>query len=145
MRDPADCVKDLLVLAGGIGVFNTLTGWCISVGQWPDVPDTCILVNATGGRPPFPHLLLDQPSVQCMVRGKKSGYQEAMAKAQAIKSALLGMSSASVGGDIYRACNLTSDIAYIGQDINTRPLISLNFWFIVEPAAISGGHRVPIT
>lgn len=144
MRDPAQCVIELLA-AASVGVFNTTTGWCLGAGAWPDSPDTCILVNATGGRPPFPHLLLDQPSVQCMVRGKKSGYQDAWLKAQAVKNALLGMISTDVGGDIYRACNLTSDIAFIGQDANTRPLLSLNFWFIVEPAALPGGHRVAIT
>lgn len=151
MLDPADCVKDLLATAG-VGTFNTVTGWCLSIGQWPDSPDTCILINQTGGRPPYPQLLINFPSVHCVVRGSKSGYQAARTKAGDIVDALLGMNSTLVGqsvspayaGDMYRACNQIGDIAYLGQDENTRPMFSLNFSFIVLPAD-TGGHRVAIT
>lgn len=144
MKDPAQCVKDRLV-AQGVGTFGASTGWSIAIGRLPDKPDTVILVNATGGQNPFPHLLLNFPSVQVFVRGTKNGYQEARTKAYDVVKALLGMTDELLQGDMYRSCTQIGDIAYLGQDENTRPMFSANFSFIVEPAQETGDIRVPIT
>ena len=146
MRDPAQVVKDLLV-SGGIGAFNSNTGWSICIGEPRVDPDTIILVNLVGGPSPYPHLLLNFPSVQVLVRGAKSGYVAGMAKANEIVNFLLGMSSTTdtISGDVYRSCNQIGETAYMGQDDNTRPMISMNFSFIVEPAPEAGSHRISIT
>ena len=144
MKDPAQAIRDHLVSAG-LGAFGVLTGWSINIGRWPDAPDTAILVQTTGGRNPFPHLLYNEPTVQVLVRGTKSGYQAARTKAEAVQARLTGMSSVNLLGDIYRSSNQMGDIMYLGQDENTRPMFSMNFWFVVLPAAESGESRLPIT
>lgn len=143
MNDPALMTVELLTSLG----FGTLGGgnaFDLYVGQPPDKPDACVVVNLAGGLAPYDRLLLNQPSVQVMVRGAPSGYVAASNKIYAIVNALLGMSSQTLSGDVYRACNQIGDVSTLGQDINTRPILVANFRFIVEPAAVSGGHRVPI-
>src|ERR1700704_2864768 len=129
MKDPASCVKDHL---HNLGVDSA--GWFLSVGGLPTLPDTVVLVNRTGGESPFPHLLLNQPSVQVMVRGKKSGYVAAELKVAEVVDQLLGMSPVTLQGDRYRSCVQIGETTYLGQDDNTRDLFSANFRFIVEPA-----------
>lgn len=144
MKDPAQCVKDMLVTAT-VGTFGASSGWSINIGRLPDNPDTVILVNQTGGQNPFPHLLYNEPSVQVFVRGAKNGYAAARTKINDCVKALLGIGTTVVQGDTYRSCNQIGDVAYLGQDDNTRPMFSANFWFIVEPAAEAGDLRIPIT
>lgn len=144
MKDPGQCVKDLLV-AANVGVFGASSGWSINVGRLPSVPDTVIVCTATGGRNPLPHLLVNYPSVQVMVRGDKNGYAAAYDKLEAIVKTLLGIYTTVVQGDTYSACTQIGDVTYLGQDDGTRPLFSANFSFIVLPAAQSGDHRLPIT
>ena len=141
--DAAIATKNFLV-AAGLGTFGA-GEFGIFLGAPPDKPDSIILINMTGGRSPLPHLLLNFPSVQIMVRGGRNGYVAASNKVTAVVNALLGKTSTVDGGDTYRAFNQIGDITYLGQDDNTRPMFSANFSYIVEPAAISGGHRAPIT
>lgn len=142
MYDPATAVKDLLVTAN-MGQFNAATGWSIHVGDFPESPDTVILCTVTGGRAPYPHLLINEPSVQVMVRGAKSGYEAASTKIRNVVDALLGMNSTTLGGDVYRSCNQIGDVAYLSKDSNMRPIFVANFWFIVLPAS-GTGYRTPI-
>lgn len=154
MLDPATCVKDLLVTAA-VGEFAAAdpTKWSIEVGHFnerPTAPEKQILVNHTGGLPPYPKIALDQPSITITVRGAKNGYPAAKTKAMAVKDALLGMNTTIVGttispayaGDTYQNCVMLGDIIYLGQDEAVRPLFSLNFRFIVLP--VPSGNRVAI-
>jgi hypothetical protein len=143
MFDPAQVVKDLLV-AAGIGTFGTPAPFSIFIGELPLAPNEVVLVNQVGGRDPYPYLSVNEPSIQVFVRGKQSGYVQARAKMGDVVTALLGLSSYThSSGDIYRSCNQLGDISYLGQDDNTRPLFSANFWFLVLPVAT--GNRVAIT
>jgi len=142
--DAALATRDILV-AAGIGASGTQDDFAIHLGTPPNSPDAVIVVNMTGGMPPHPRLALNFPSVQVIVRGKRSGYTAASAKIQAAVNALLGMATTVISGDTYRACNQLSDITWLGQDDSTRPIFSANFRFIVEPALMAGGHRVSIT
>jgi hypothetical protein len=83
--------------------------------------------------------------VQILVRGAKSGYVAARTKAEAVQARMTAMSSVTLLGDVYQSSNQMGDIAYLGQDESTRPMFSLNFWFVVLPAAEAGEARVPIT
>lgn len=149
MKDPAQAIKDHLI-AGGVGTFlasnpQPPTGWRVSVAELPQNLDTVIVVTDTGGRNPFPHLLYNEPTVQILVRGAKNGYQDARTKAQEVQARMTAMSSVTLLGDLYQSSNQMGDISYLGQDESTRPLFSLNFWFVVLPAAEAGEARVPIT
>lgn len=142
MYDPAQGVKDLLVTASE-GTFGAATGWGIFVGPLPINNDTCIVINQTGGRNPYPHLLVNFPSVQVMVRGVPGGYQAARTKIGSVVDKLLGITDQTVGGDTWRAINQIGDVSYLGLDENKRPLFSANFSIIVLPA--SGTYRNSIT
>lgn len=145
LTDPSEGIKDILV-AANIGKFADTSGWCINIGGWPDIPDTSILLNMTGGRSPFPHLRLNFPSVQIQVRGARGGYVKAFKKMQEIVDALLGIPSGvpSVGfPDWWQGITQLGDAGFIGFDENKRPVFSSNFSLIVQPA--SGTYRKNIT
>lgn len=135
MKDPAAAVVEMLTGHADIT-------YDLNVGQFPSNADKAILVNQSGGRPPFPHLALNFPSVQIQVRGKPSGYVEARAQMAAICDRLLGIGTTIANTDTYRSCNQLGDVIYLGQDDRGRPFLSANFWFIVEPSDL--GNRVPI-
>ena len=138
MSSPAVGVKDLLV-AASMGTFGGTSGWSINVGKLPTTPDTAIACVVTGGLPPSPKWLLNQPSVQVMIRGKANGYVDAENKARAIVDALLGAPTQTVGGDFWGGITQIGDVVHAGYDETNRPLFTCNFSIIVEPKA--GGHR----
>lgn len=140
--DVASGIKDILVSAG-IGIFAAPTGWSIAISKEPATPDTAITIYNTGGFDPFPHLLLDFPTVQIRVRGAKSGYVASFAKIQAIKDKLLGIPSFTDGaGNRWDSITGQGDIVSIGYDETDRPLHTLNLKLIVEPVA--GTNRVSL-
>lgn len=141
MSDPAKGVKDLLVSAS-VGSFASTAGWGIFIGRLPTSPDTAIACVTTGGISPFPHILLNQPSVQVLVRGAPNGYVAAEAKARAVVDALLGIDSQNVNGDFWGGIRQLGDVASLGYDDRDRPLFTCNFSIIVEPQ--SGGYRSAI-
>lgn len=141
MSSPAIGVKDLLV-AASVGTFASTTGWNISVGKFPTSPDTSIVCNETGGLSPYPHLRLNFPSVQVMVRGPANGYVAASEKIRAVVDALLGIPSQSLNGDEWQGIRQMGDVSFIGYDESNRPLFTSNFSIIVEPKA--GGYRQAI-
>lgn len=136
-----DGIRQLLVTAS-VGVWEpvTETDWTIFVGKLP-VTDKrpAIGIMKAGGLTPNPKWLVDWPSIQVMVRGAPNGYQAAAAKAQAIKDTLLGIPSQAIDGDNWNGINMIGDIASLGFDSENRPLFSLNFSLIIEPA--SGTNR----
>lgn len=144
MNDPALAVVSMLTTAG-LGTFGGTAAFSLFVGSWPEAPSACVLINATGGLPPEPRLLLNYPSVQVVVRGAPSGYVAARNKMTQIVNALIGLVPGVISGDTYRGCIQIGEVATLGQDDKTRQLFSANFRFFVEPAAIPGGHRVAIS
>ena len=141
MTSPAIGVKDLLVAATQ-GVFAATTGWNISVGKFPTSPNTSIVCVDTGGPSPYPHLLLNTPSVQMMVRGEPGDYVGASVKIRSAVDALLGLPAQSVNGDAWGGIRQMGDVAFLGYDDLNRPLFTSNFSIIVEPKA--GGYRQAI-
>lgn len=141
MTSPAIGVKDMLV-AAGLGSFAATSGWNISVGKFPTAPDTSIVCNEVGGLSPYPHLRLNFPSVQVMVRGSANGYVAASEKIREAVDALLGAPGQTVNGDEWQGIRQMGDVAFIGYDESNRPLFTSNFSIIVEPKA--GGYRQAI-
>lgn len=136
MANIAEGAKDLLVSAG-VGVFAADTGWGIYISKQPDAPNSVITLFNTSGRPPNPKWLLDYPSLNARVRGDKGDYVGAEVKAREVKDVLLGLDSQDINGDRWVSVTMPGDLAFIGYDENERPLISLNFRLIIEPA-VSG-------
>lgn len=139
MEDPCEGVKQILTA----GITGTALTFNLNIGGWPSAPDKAILINQSGGRPPYPRLAINFPSVQVMVRGKASGYVEARDEMRKVCNILLGLGNITVtGGDIFRSCNQIGDVFNMGQDDNSRPMFSSNWWFIVIPSDL--GNRVAI-
>jgi len=142
---PATVIKDLLVSAG-IGTFAATTGWAIYVSREPaqadNVPHSVITCYDSGGLKPNPQWLLDEPTVQVMVRGNPNGYEAAYTKCQDVKNALLGLPSQTIGADRWVSISMLSDIAMLGYSEQNQPMLSLNFKLIIEPA--SGTNRTSL-
>lgn len=143
MASIVEGIKDLLVLAG-VGSFNASSGWSIHIGREPMEPDTCITIASTGGLPSNPAYLLDFPNVQIRVRGRASSYQDAEAKVQEVKDALLGLPSQDLNGDRWVSITQLTDIVHIGFDDNSRPLFTVNLALIIEPATSPLTNRIPL-
>jgi hypothetical protein len=128
-------------------VSNTIiggaSGWTRYIGNLPGSPDKVAAFMDSGGLNPWPHVLLDFPSVQVVVRGPKDSYGDAYAKARQIRDALLGLPSQDIVSEAatHRLVSVTmaGDIASIGNDTVDRPLLSINFRTIWEPP--SGANR----
>lgn len=145
MSDVTQGITDLLV-AASIGDFNGVgsTGWSIVINKLPSTPERIIMIRETGGKAPEPRLLLDYPSVQVIVRGGESDYQVARDKSQAVKDVLLGLPSQDLDGDRWVAINMISDVTPLQSDQLQRPMFSVNFALIIEPATNSLTHREPV-
>jgi hypothetical protein len=143
MTDIAEGAKDLLV-AAGVGTFGAPTGWGIFINKQPTTPDTVITAYASGGLDPNPQWLLDFPSLRVQVRGAPGGYVAAQSKAKDVKDALLGLPSQDLNGDRWVSVLMNGDILSLGHDEENRPLFSINFSLIIEPANVAGDNRVPL-
>ena len=142
MSNFAEGAKDLLA-AAGVGVFAASSGWGIFIGKIPIDPATVITIYNSGGLAPNPKWLLDFPSLKILIRGAANGYQAAQAKAVDTKNTLLGLPSQDLNGDRWVSVTQTGDINEMGFDKNNRPMFSLNFSLIIEPA--TGTNRIPLS
>ncbi len=141
IANPAVGIKDLLVTAG-VGVFAATSGWGIYVGQQPSDLDTVVTVYNSGGKNADPKFLLQEPSIQVRIRGAANGYVAAYDKAAEVQDELLGIPSQVVNGDQWDGITAIGDINNLGFDESQRPMFSLNFSLIVEPA--SGTNRISL-
>lgn len=141
IANPAVGIKDLLVTAG-VGTFAALAGWGIYVGQQPTDPDTVVTVYNSGGKNADPKFLLQEPHIQVRIRGAANGYVAAYDKAAEVQDELLGIPSQVVNGDQWDGITAIGDINPLGYDESQRPMFSVNFSLIIEPA--SGTYRISL-
>ncbi len=127
----------LLLIAGGIN------GNIIKIGRLPASPDQAMAIVDAPGQAPNPKWLLDYPALQILVRGTIDDYNGAHTQARKVKDLLLGIYSLNVGpdGDRWDSVVMRGDVNYIGPDENSRPVFSLNFGLIIEPAASADTNR----
>jgi hypothetical protein len=147
MTAPSIGIKDLLV-SHNIGTFklnhntpNSSPGWGISISRQHDKLDTLITIYDTQGLAPEPHLDINRPGVQILVRGSQSGYMAAYQKCEEIRDVLLGLPSQTINGDIWASLTMTSDILWLGYDENERPQFSLNFLLITHQGNLVNSNR----
>lgn len=125
MSSTAIDIKNILV-AEGIGVLAT----SIFVGVIPDnsaVADIAIGILDSGGYAPTSDYVIDNPTVQIIVRGVPGGYAAAYNKAEEIKEVLHDLHNESYGEDRYLGIWAASDILFLEFDGMNRPLFSVNF------------------
>lgn len=141
MKSPAKQIAELLQIAA-IGVIGG-SNWGIFLGKLPTSPNNAICCTASGGPSPFPHLTINFPSVQVMVRGKAGSYEETENKCREIVAALLGLPAQNFNTDFWGGVRQLGDVISLGFDEVNRPLFSCNFSIIVETPA--EGYRQSIT
>lgn len=134
-------IKDLLV-SKGIGAFGGSADWAIFIGKEPPDPDSCITIYDTLGEAPNPKWLLDEPRFQ--VRFRSNDYPAMMAKADAVKRALLGLPSQTLGGTVYVGIWMIADTGFLMQDANERSIVTQSYRVIREPNTVSGDNRRPL-
>lgn len=117
------------------------SGWTLEIASLPPEPDKVSMITITGGESPNPKWLLDFPTAQVLVRGIVGGYFATESEAVAVKDILLGKASQTVNGDRWVSITMASDVGYIGMDEEQRPMFSVNFRFIIEPAASGDTQR----
>lgn len=122
-------------------VLGGATGWTIFIGTMEASPNQVACFYDTGGANPNPRYLLDYQSFMVHVRGNPKEYGVAYAKAKQIKSQLLGIDSQTIGSDRWVSVQMAGDIMFIHYDDKERPIFSLNFRTIIEPAFDSLDQR----
>jgi len=110
--------------AGGL---DFTAGTDIFIGVMPDSPDNCVCIIDAGGYAPQPNYTYLRPSFQVSVRGSRQGYQDAWDDAQTIRDALHGVAGETINSTYYSQILATSDIMFVGNDDNDRPLFIINF------------------
>ncbi|WP_151737242.1 minor capsid protein [Paenibacillus tengchongensis] len=91
-------------------------------------PDDCAYTRINGGRPPNEWSSVSRPSVQIVIRAKKS--PDAEAKAYAFFNALHNRQEFAVGTTrVIRSEAEQSAPFYLGTDESARTLYSVNFTF----------------
>lgn len=120
------------------------SGWNLQVGVMPDTPDKVISINDTGGYDPNPKWLLDNLTLQVMVRGAVGGYLATYQEAKTVKNILLGLTSQNISGDRWVSVTQAGDLAFIGRDEQMRPLFSMNFVLIIQPQTATDQNRLPL-
>lgn len=141
MKSPAVGIKDILVSAN-VGNFASSSGWSLHVGRLATSPDSCIACVDTGGLSPYPHIALNFPSVQVLVRSNPGDYIGAHDKARDVIDALLGAGYAVINGDKWGGITQIGDLISLGYDDKNRAMFSANFSVRVEPS--STGNRQAI-
>ncbi len=119
-------------------------GYVTEISMMPKFPDKVVMIADTGGLEPNPKFLLDFPSLQILVRGNTSGYLDAFAMIKACKDLLLGFMSSNIDDDQWVSIIVSSDIQSLGQDEESRPMLSVNFRLIIEPSSNSLSNRVSL-
>lgn len=136
MSSPAITAGELLSSA----VVGGVSGWTLKFGHIPSEPDQVVVFTDSGGQNPNPRWRLDYPTFQAMIRGKKGEYDVAWNKAKEVKDGLLGIEPFNAANsDRWDGIICMGDIGLVGYDDNERPMLSVNFRAIIEPA--TGNHR----
>lgn len=114
--------------------------WLIVVGKQIATPDRLVAFFDTGGLTPNPKWAVDYVTIQALVRGAPNSYKEAWVKAREIRDQLLGLEShMATSEDRWVSVTCMGDVGHIGYDDRERPLFSVNFRIIIEPAIL--GNR----
>lgn len=115
------------------------TGWVVKFGKQVPTPDKTITMFDTGGQPPNPKWAVDFVTIQALVRAGPNEYGVCWTKARAVRDALLGIDSVTVGSDRWVSVVCQGDVGFVGYDDRERPTCSVNFRVIIEPGSV--GNR----
>lgn len=141
---PAMLIRDYIVAGSRSPLFN---GWVFKFGQIPNTPDMVIALVDQGGPASFPHLLVDNPGVQILVRGSKggNGYQTSYIMARKIRDIVLGVfTSPAEFTELRGVTERGTGPVPLGYDESDRHTWSMNFQLLVEPDTNALTNRVTL-
>ncbi len=116
--------------AQGIATFAANTGWTIAVSREALSPPECITVyDVPGGEPDT-----DESDIQStfQVRVRASAYEDASAKAVAVRDALIHASRPVMNGVQYSYVFNTISISSLGRDDSDRFLLVATYKTLLE-------------
>ena len=134
LNSPATDIRDFLATQG-VGT----VGVDLFTGREPEEPHFVVTVFDSGGIPPNPKFLRDEPQVQCLIRGNPNDYENTWAKAQEVKDVLLGAQPRILNGTDYVLFTQIGEMLTLGYDDSSRLAISSNWQLVREMQ--SGGNR----
>jgi hypothetical protein len=108
-----------------IGEFSGADDWGIFFAAEPTSPASCITLYDAGGREYFQPIALSDPQVQTRVRCVS--YEAGYAKQEDIREVLTAVANEIIGGSYYVGVWASSDIFSLGQDGNSRFLLTCNY------------------
>lgn len=142
MVSPATSIKDIIVTEGLAVASNPSTSqWLVKVSRLTEDQDRMLSCFDTPGQNPNPKWLLDFPTAQVMIRGDIDGYDAAWTKGKQVQDVLLGRDPEVVNGDSFYSITGLGDLVFLRYDEKNRPLFSVNFRIILEPALSAESNR----
>lgn len=142
-KSPAVVLRERWVTQGIIGE-DASVAWFGSVSKMPDGPDDCIAIFDYAGGNPYPHLAVDNPSVQVLVRAGANNYSGGYDKCFEIKDRTLGLMSQDLEGERWVSITMVGDINFLRRDDQDRPEWTLNFSVLKETTVTNDAERVAL-
>lgn len=140
---PAILLRDYIIAGGRQALFN---GWEFKFGKIPASPDQVIVMIDDGGRAAFPHLLVDYPNIQILVRSSRGGdgYLTSHLMAKKIRDIILGLQSRPQEFTELISLTERGTIVPLGYDDSDRHTWSSNYQLITEPETNALTNRVSL-
>lgn len=101
------------------------------IGEEPASPNDAVTIYDTGGGDPFADIELYDTSIQVRVRDTR--YDEAYAKHDEIRRALIVPTSFEINGTKYIGVWNVGDIISLGKDQNQRSVLTTNYRIERQP------------
>jgi hypothetical protein len=143
---PSQMIKDYIVAYFATNDPGGLTGWAWRFGKLSGTEDQVIALIDQGGPAGFPHLRVDWPGLQVLVRSSKggNGYNTSYLMIRKIRDAILGLPSHPVQFPELDGVTERGHIVPLGYDDSDRHQWSCNFQLLVEPGANALTHRASL-
>jgi hypothetical protein len=125
---------------------TALDGWTWMLGKMPAEPDQILCFVDQGGPASFPHLLVDNPGLQVLVRGSRGGtnYNDGWVLIRKIRDAILGSAGHPAEFPELDGVTERGHIVPLGYDESDRHTWSSNYQLLVEPGTNAITHRVSL-
>lgn len=145
-NSPAGLLRDYIIRYLGDVAPTALNGWSWTIGKQTDVPDKLITLIDQSGPTSFPHLLVDYPGLQVLVRSQRggTGYNDSYLMVRLIRDAILGMEGHPAEFPELDGVTERGNIAPLGNDDKDRFVWSSNYQLLVEPGANAITHRASL-
>jgi hypothetical protein len=140
---PAMMLRDFIIADGRAALF---TGWDFKIGKLPSAPDRCIALIDQGGPAGFPHLLVDWPNIQVLVRSEKggTGYLSSKLVMNKVRDIILGCPAHPTQFSELDGITERGQPVPLGFDDSDRHVWSYNVQCLVEPETNALTHRVSL-